>query len=79
MENSKRNWFIGFRTPWTLSSDRVWKKTNKLAGKLFKISAIIAVLGVLFEQYSFYLLLVPILFSTVYAAVYSYLEYSKRN
>ncbi len=31
-ENSKRNWFIGVRTPWTLSSDRVWGRTNKLAG-----------------------------------------------
>jgi len=30
IENTKRNWFIGIRTPWTLSSDRVWDKTHKL-------------------------------------------------
>ncbi|MEM1515464.1 MAG: SdpI family protein [Candidatus Bathyarchaeia archaeon] len=35
-EDSKRNWFIGIRTPWTLSSDRVWEKTHRLGGKLFK-------------------------------------------
>ncbi|HIQ49880.1 MAG TPA: SdpI family protein [Nanoarchaeota archaeon] len=25
-ENAKRNWFIGIRTPWTLSNERVWEK-----------------------------------------------------
>ena len=29
-ENSEMNWFIGIRTPWTLSDERVWKKTNRL-------------------------------------------------
>ncbi|MBU2634467.1 MAG: DUF1648 domain-containing protein, partial [Nanoarchaeota archaeon] len=29
MKNSKRNWFIGIRTPWTLSNDKVWEKTHK--------------------------------------------------
>jgi len=23
------NWFIGIRTPWTLSSDAVWRKTHR--------------------------------------------------
>jgi len=31
----KPNWFIGIRTPWTLESDVVWKKTHILAGKLW--------------------------------------------
>jgi len=29
MNNSKRNWFIGLKTPWTLSSDLVWDNTHK--------------------------------------------------
>ena len=36
VENAKRNWFVGIRTPWTLSSDIVWEKTHKIGGKLFK-------------------------------------------
>ncbi|MBI3982507.1 MAG: SdpI family protein [Gemmatimonadetes bacterium] len=24
------NWFVGIRTPWTLSSDRVWRRTHRL-------------------------------------------------
>jgi len=31
----KRNWFAGVRTPWTLSSERSWVATHRLAGKLF--------------------------------------------
>ncbi|MCO5383780.1 MAG: SdpI family protein [Methanosarcina barkeri] len=46
MENAERNWFIGIRTPWTLSSDRVWRKTNRLGGKLFRIAGISAIFGV---------------------------------
>ena len=29
------NFFIGIRTPWTLSSERVWEKTHRLGGRLF--------------------------------------------
>ena len=27
--------FLGIRTPWTLSSDRVWEKTHRLGGRLY--------------------------------------------
>src|SRR5918996_1351378 len=30
LRQSKRNFFIGIRTPWTLSSDRVWDKTHQI-------------------------------------------------
>jgi len=29
------NWFVGVRTPWTLSSKRSWSKTHRLAGWVF--------------------------------------------
>jgi len=31
----KRNWFVGIRTPWSLSSENVWNKTHRLGGRLF--------------------------------------------
>jgi uncharacterized membrane protein len=31
----KSNWFIGVRTPWTLSSEASWRQTHRLAGWLF--------------------------------------------
>lgn len=73
VENSKRNWFIGIRTPWTLSSDEIWEKTNKLGGKLFKISGVVALLGV----YSIWAVIVPVIFSALFSIAYSYFEYRK--
>jgi uncharacterized membrane protein len=73
----KRNWFIGIRTPWTLSSDRVWGRTHRLGGKLFKACGLIALLGALFPGHGLVLVLAPILLSAGYLFVYSYLEYQK--
>lgn len=76
-ENAKRNWSIGIRTPWTLSNEKVWSKTNKLGGKLFKASGIITLFGIVFQDYALYFILSPILFSAIYLIFYSYLEYKK--
>jgi len=42
---TRSNFFIGIRTPWTLSSDSVWQKTHRLAGKLFMLSGLIIVIS----------------------------------
>jgi uncharacterized membrane protein len=31
----KPNWFVGIRTPWTLSSKKSWERTHRLGGWLF--------------------------------------------
>ncbi|MDR7433506.1 MAG: SdpI family protein [Armatimonadota bacterium] len=31
----RSTWFVGIRTPWTLSSEESWNKTHRLGGKLF--------------------------------------------
>jgi uncharacterized membrane protein len=77
IQNAERNWFIGIRTPWTLSSDRVWKKTNRLGGKLFRIAGIITMLGAFFPGFEFIFILGPALLIAVFTAVYSYMEYQK--
>jgi len=28
------NWFVGIRTPWTLSSESVWRRTHRVGGRL---------------------------------------------
>lgn len=50
MENAKQNWFVGVRTPWTLSGESVWDKANRLAGRLFNVAGILAALGVVFPK-----------------------------
>ena len=76
-ENAKRNWFIGIRTPWTLSNDKVWEKTHKVGGKLFKIAGLIALVGVFFQGYALFFILVPVILVTLYTIIYSYFEYQK--
>lgn len=78
-ENAKRNWFIGIRTPWTLSSDKVWDKTHKIGGKLFKIAGIVAFIGIFFRSYTMFFILIPAMLAAVYSIVYSYLEYRKET
>ena len=39
------NWFIGVRTPWTLSSDTVWRKVHRTAGWLFVIAGLAIAAG----------------------------------
>ena len=79
LENAKRNWFIGIRTPWTLSSEKVWNKTHKLGSKMFKVAGIIVLVGFLFQEYVIYFILVPVLFVSVYTVIYSYVEYQKEK
>lgn len=35
------NWFLGIRTPWTLSSDTVWRKTHRLGAWVFVIAGLL--------------------------------------
>jgi uncharacterized membrane protein len=77
IENAKMNWFIGIRTPWTLSSEVVWDKTHKVGGKMFKIAGLIGLSGVFFQSYAVYFILIPALFVAVYTIVYSYIAYKQ--
>lgn len=79
VSHAERNWFIGIRTPWTLSSERVWKKTHKLGGRLFKASGVLSLLGVILPAYAIFFILAPVLFTAVYAMAYSYFEFRKEK
>lgn len=80
MRRTKRNWFIGIRTPWTLSSDAVWERTHALGGTLFMfVGGFSAVLGILLPQLFIWLLLFPIIGVTVFLFFYSYLLYRKEK
>jgi immunity protein, SdpI family len=38
---TRSNWFLGVRTPWSLSSDYSWEKTHRWAGRLFVLTGIV--------------------------------------
>ena len=74
---TKRNWFIGVRTPWTLSSDAVWEKTHHRAKPLFKAAGILSLGGVFLGEQAIFLVLALVLGLVFYLVIYSYLEYRK--
>ncbi len=72
----KRNWFIGIRTPWTLSSDRVWDKTHRLGRVLFEVSAVcILAAACTPPPLALWLALLPLLAATLICVVYSYVVF----
>jgi uncharacterized membrane protein len=71
------NWFLGIRTPWTLSDDAVWERTHSLGARLFKLSALIAVAGLLVGEYAVYFLVGPALATAAITVVYSYVLYAR--
>ena len=77
IENAKRNWFIGIRTPWTLSNEEVWNRTHRIGGRLFKLAGIISFAGVTLQKYALFFVLVPVLLISIYTVIYSYLEYQR--
>jgi len=78
LRKAKRNFFIGIRTPWTLSSDTVWNKTHQLGAVLFMTSGVLALIGGFFSSTTaLWLLFVPLIGSTIFLLVYSYVLYQR--
>ncbi len=75
------NYFIGIRTPWTLESEIVWKKTHKMAGKLwFAGGLLILLLGLFLSSKIFiYTFFAITLIISLYPVVYSYIAFKKNN
>ncbi|MDD5464318.1 MAG: SdpI family protein [Candidatus Moranbacteria bacterium] len=76
---TKRNWFVGIRTPWAYKSDIVWQKTQTFGGNMFKISSVICLFSLILPKLSAVLIIVPIIFSAIAVNVYSYSEAQKHQ
>lgn len=78
MGRIKQNWYMGIKTPWTLSDERVWNKTHRFGGRIFVILGILfifnALLGFITNWIVFLILLLGLTFSPV---VYSYILFRK--
>ena len=80
LRKAKRNFFIGIRTPWTLSSDTVWDETHRVGSVLFMVSGVLAFIGSLFGgMTALWFLFVPIIGSTLITLVYSYMIYQRET
>ncbi|WP_276300921.1 SdpI family protein [Halorussus lipolyticus] len=75
--HAERNWFVGIRTPWTISSDEVWERTHERVAPLFKLAGVVAVFAALVPAYAELLLAAPVAGVALYATVYSFFEYRR--
>lgn len=76
---AKRNWTFGIKTPWTLSSENVWRKTHDLGKFLFKLSLPIFIVSLLIPNITFLIVIGYILAITFYLILYSFLEFRKEQ
>ncbi|MEO1642875.1 MAG: SdpI family protein [Pseudomonadota bacterium] len=74
LPKTRPNWFLGIRTPWTLSSNQAWEKTHRLGGRLFMIVGVVGLVAAFLLNGLALALIVPIMAvsSALVCAVYSY-------
>lgn len=76
MGKFRRNFFIGIRTPWTLTNEEVWLRTHRLGGKLFVSAGLALTVSSMFEVAQ---LVAMVGFATALAvpSVYSFVLYRR--
>jgi uncharacterized membrane protein len=79
LRKAKRNFFIGIRTPWTLSSDTVWDETHRVGAFLFQASGVLMMIGVFFGEAGFWFMMLPLFASVIGVVVYSYVLYQRET
>lgn len=79
MTRVRPNWFIGIRTPWTLASEEVWRRTHRRAAWVLVAVGLLMTLIALFTSSTWtpYLILLIVFGGFGYVYVYSYLVWRR--
>jgi uncharacterized membrane protein len=75
LDRAEQNWFVGIRTPWTLSDEAVWDRTHQRAAPLFVVAGILALGALVVPEYAAALLVGPVAVVALATTVYSYVAY----
>ncbi len=74
MHKIRPNWFVGIRTPWTLSSELSWRKTHRLGGWVLALMGLaLVVSGLVGSPAAFGVALIFLVAGIIFLFVYSYL------
>lgn len=78
LTRARQNWFFGIRTPWTLTSERAWRETHRLGGRLMVLGGLgIALIGLLAPRWLFPGILLGAIVPGVVSVVHSYLVWKR--
>jgi uncharacterized membrane protein len=79
ISKAKRNFFIGIRTPWTLSNDTVWDETHQLGSKLFMFAGVVTILSAFLGETGIWLMMAALFAAAIVPIVYSYFAYRRET
>lgn len=72
LPKTHRNYIIGIRLPWTLESDKNWRKTHRLAGKIWVLGGLLLFLNSFIQIYVYWVFFLTLLLVVLMPGVYSY-------
>lgn len=72
LPKTHRNYIIGIRLPWTLESDKNWRKTHRLAGKIWVLGGLLLFLNSFIQIYVYWVFFLTLLLVVLRPGVYSY-------
>ncbi|MDR3084698.1 MAG: SdpI family protein [Christensenellaceae bacterium] len=85
MGQVRQNWFFGIRTPWTMASEAVWRKTHRAGGYAFVGCGALCLVGVALGLFTglfwleILLVVAPVLLAAIWLTAYSYLLFKKEQ
>lgn len=78
MGRFKFNYFVGIKTPWTLASEAVWRRTHRMAAPIWVAGGVICAVSSFWNNsISAAVFFVAIIALVLVPLVYSYIEYQK--
>ncbi len=78
MGKMRRNFWIGIRSPWTLTSSVVWERTHRLGGWLFVAVGLLGILLSFVPALRIWGIIVPIIAVCIFLYIYSYVCYRQQ-
>ena len=72
LPKTHRNYIIGIRLPWTLENDKNWRKTHRLAGKIWVFGGLLLFLNSFVQLYVYWVFFLTLFFVVIIPSVYSY-------
>jgi uncharacterized membrane protein len=80
LTQARPNWIFGIRTPWTLSSEKAWRETHRVGGRLMVGGGLLIVLaGILVPQWIFAAIMIGVVGPSLAMVVYSYLVWKREH
>jgi uncharacterized membrane protein len=81
LPRTRPNWMFGIRTPWTLSSDRVWERTHRVGGYLMLGAGLVVALSGLLApgSRSIMVLVAGVMIAALGSVVYSYVAWRQEQ